>query len=174
MARFLLFLTAALCLLAVIDSAKPKRKTVRDFFALSFAGDQSYPCREEGCCVLRHRDCDRLILICCKLSAACHLCRELPHEDLQITASHSIPAAIFFPSGGGSFWTSPKHVLDDVALQVSVTDEEVVKARDFALAEIVKLSDSYRDMKINKVLSAETARSVFPSPLAQCRPSLSW
>ena len=35
--------------------------------------------------------------------------------------------------------------------QVKVTDEEVVKARDFALAEIIKLSDSYRDMKINKV-----------------------
>ena len=32
-----------------------------------------------------------------------------------------------------------------------MTDEEVVKARDFALAEIVKLSDSYRDMKINTV-----------------------
>ena len=42
-----------------------------------------------------------------------------------------------------------------------MTDEEVVKARDFALAEIVKLSDSYRDMKINKVMSAETARSAF-------------
>jgi len=45
--------------------------------------------------------------------------------------------------------------------QVSVTDEEVVKARDFALAEIIKLTDSYRDMKINKVISAETARSAF-------------
>ena len=50
-------------------------------------------------------------------------------------------------------------------VQVSVTDEEVVKARDFALAEIIKLSDSYRDMKINKVMSAETARSV-----SACRP----
>lgn len=44
---------------------------------------------------------------------------------------------------------------------MSVTDEEVVKARDFALAEIVKLSDSYRDMKINTVSTAETARSAF-------------
>ena len=44
---------------------------------------------------------------------------------------------------------------------MSVDDEEFVKARDFALAEIVKLSDSYRDMKINKVISAETARSVW-------------
>eukprot|EP00286_Rhodomonas_abbreviata_P025851 CAMPEP_0181313846 /NCGR_PEP_ID=MMETSP1101-20121128/14480_1 /TAXON_ID=46948 /ORGANISM="Rhodomonas abbreviata, Strain Caron Lab Isolate" /LENGTH=174 /DNA_ID=CAMNT_0023420855 /DNA_START=78 /DNA_END=602 /DNA_ORIENTATION=+ len=44
---------------------------------------------------------------------------------------------------------------------VSVTDEDVVKARNFALAEIIKLSDSYRDMKINKVQSAETARSAF-------------
>jgi hypothetical protein len=55
-------------------------------------------------------------------------------------------------------------------VQVSVTDEEVVKARDFALAEIIKLSDSYRDMKINKVMSAETARSVSasrrPQPLS--------
>ena len=34
------------------------------------------------------------------------------------------------------------------------------QARDFALAEIIKLTDSYRDMKINKVISAETARSV--------------
>jgi len=49
--------------------------------------------------------------------------------------------------------------------QVSVTDEEVVKAKDFALAEIIKLSDSYRDMKITKVMSAETARSV-SAPLA--------
>ena len=53
-----------------------------------------------------------------------------------------------------------------------MSDEEVVKARDFALAEIIKLSDSYRDMKINKVMSAETARSVshfacgpFPRPV---------
>lgn len=46
-------------------------------------------------------------------------------------------------------------------LQVSVTDEEVIKARDFALAEIIKLTDSYRDMKINSVMSAETARSAF-------------
>jgi len=45
--------------------------------------------------------------------------------------------------------------------QVGVTDEEVVKAKEFALAEIVKLSDSYRDMKITKVISAETARSAF-------------
>ena len=45
-------------------------------------------------------------------------------------------------------------------IQVSVTDEEVVKAKEFALAEIIKLSDSYRDMKINKVMSSETARSV--------------
>ncbi|EKX34099.1 hypothetical protein GUITHDRAFT_119707 [Guillardia theta CCMP2712] len=45
--------------------------------------------------------------------------------------------------------------------KVSVDDEEVIKARDFALAEIIKLSDSYRDMKINKVISAETARSAF-------------
>lgn len=44
---------------------------------------------------------------------------------------------------------------------MSVDDEEVIKARDFALAEIIKLSDSYRDMKINKVISAETARSVW-------------
>ena len=49
--------------------------------------------------------------------------------------------------------------------QVKVTDEEVVKARDFALAEIIKLSDSYRDMKINTVISAETARSVCSLPL---------
>jgi hypothetical protein len=28
------------------------------------------------------------------------------------------------------------------------------------LAEIIKLTDSYRDMKINKVITAETARSV--------------
>ena len=35
-----------------------------------------------------------------------------------------------------------------------------MQARDFALAEIIKLTDSYRDMKINKVISAETARSV--------------
>ncbi len=49
-------------------------------------------------------------------------------------------------------------------MQVSVSDEEVVKARDFALAEIIKLSDSYRDMKINKVMSAETARSVSLNP----------
>ena len=47
---------------------------------------------------------------------------------------------------------------------MSVSDEEVVKARDFALAEIIKLSDSYRDMKINKVMSAETARSVSLNP----------
>lgn len=46
-----------------------------------------------------------------------------------------------------------------------MTDEEVVKAKDFALAEIIKLSDSYRDMKINKVMSAETARSVCNSSL---------
>ena len=45
-----------------------------------------------------------------------------------------------------------------------MSDEEVVKARDFALAEIIKLSDSYRDMKINKVMSAETARSVSLNP----------
>jgi len=38
-----------------------------------------------------------------------------------------------------------------------------VKAKEFALAEIVKLSDSYRDMKINTVMSAETARSVSPA-----------
>lgn len=49
-------------------------------------------------------------------------------------------------------------------MQVSISDEEVVKARDFALAEIIKLSDSYRDMKINKVMSAETARSVSLNP----------
>ncbi|MGB1604890.1 MAG: hypothetical protein ACPIOQ_69800 [Promethearchaeia archaeon] len=48
---------------------------------------------------------------------------------------------------------------------MKVTDEEVVKARDFALAEIIKLSDSYRDMKINTVMSAETARSVCSLPL---------
>lgn len=42
-----------------------------------------------------------------------------------------------------------------------MTDEEVIKARDFALAEIIKLTDSYRDMKINSVMSAETARSAF-------------
>jgi hypothetical protein len=46
---------------------------------------------------------------------------------------------------------------------VSITDEEVVKAKEFALAEIIKLSDSYRDMKINTVMSAETARSVSPA-----------
>ena len=46
-----------------------------------------------------------------------------------------------------------------------MTDEEVVKAKEFALAEIIKLSDSYRDMKITKVMSAETARSV-SAPLA--------
>ena len=51
--------------------------------------------------------------------------------------------------------------LEFCAVQVGLTDEEVVKAKDFALAEIVKLSDSYRDMKITKVISAETARSVF-------------
>ena len=50
--------------------------------------------------------------------------------------------------------------LEFCAVQVGVTDEEVVKAKEFALAEIVKLSDSYRDMKITKVISAETARSV--------------
>ena len=63
--------------------------------------------------------------------------------------------------------------LASLPVQVSVTDEEVVKARDFALAEIIKLSDSYRDMKINKVMSAETARSVSascPQPLSTlCR-----
>ena len=46
---------------------------------------------------------------------------------------------------------------------MSITDEEVVKAKEFALAEIIKLSDSYRDMKINTVMSAETARSVSPA-----------
>ena len=40
-------------------------------------------------------------------------------------------------------------------------DSAYCQARDFALAEIIKLTDSYRDMKINKVLSAETARSVY-------------
>jgi hypothetical protein len=53
---------------------------------------------------------------------------------------------------------------------VSVTDEEVVKARDFALAEIIKLTDSYRDMKINKVISAETARSVRLRILVSLKP----
>ena len=53
---------------------------------------------------------------------------------------------------------------------MSVTDEEVVKARDFALAEIIKLTDSYRDMKINKVISAETARSVRLRILVSLKP----
>ena len=44
---------------------------------------------------------------------------------------------------------------------VSLDDEEVVAAKEFALKEIIKLSDSYRDMKIVKLVSAEKARSAF-------------
>ena len=44
---------------------------------------------------------------------------------------------------------------------VALDDEEVVQAKDFALKEIIKLSDSYRDMKIAKLISAEKARSAF-------------
>jgi len=44
---------------------------------------------------------------------------------------------------------------------VALDDEEVVQAKDFALKEIIKLSDSYRDMKIAKLVSAEKARSAF-------------
>ena len=44
---------------------------------------------------------------------------------------------------------------------VALDDEEVVQAKDFALKEIIKLSDSYRDMKIVKLISAEKARSAF-------------
>merc|ERR1712159_2148 len=44
---------------------------------------------------------------------------------------------------------------------VSASDEEVVAAKEFALKEIIKLSDSYRDMKIDALTSAEKARSAF-------------
>ncbi len=44
---------------------------------------------------------------------------------------------------------------------VALDDEEVIQAKDFALKEIIKLSDSYRDMKIAKLVSAEKARSAF-------------
>ena len=54
---------------------------------------------------------------------------------------------------------------ENTANQDRINDESSKRsssqARDFALAEIIKLTDSYRDMKINKVISAETARSVF-------------